>query len=164
MPLAKNHGPGEWRANRKYFEIAGNYLSKRFLTPMVNVSRGIASLPNVFTAHQVQTTPERLPGNTDKEVGRGQSVQDLERRIRVRQVLEHLAADHQMRRVLFRLEVIDTCDLPIDLTILDLLLGSGNIDYLGREIAGLDRDFIPAKDSGQVALPAADLVYTFRLN
>jgi hypothetical protein len=73
-------------------------------------------------------------------------------------VLEHLAAHHQLRRVPFRVELLDRDRLELDRDAGGVPAAAGLLEHLGEGVAGADAQPPARQPDRQLALAAADLV------
>jgi hypothetical protein len=67
----------------------------------------VAQVSPVATTHHVQCAPERLAGHADDQVRLRQAGKQSERARRVCEVLQHLAAHHQLGAIPRRAQVVE---------------------------------------------------------
>src|SRR5690606_25651997 len=122
------------------------------LRPTLDVLGMVAEVSQILAPGQVRELEPRLPGNREQSVGSGEGCESLEGRPGILQMLEHLAADHQIEAPPPGFEGLEGAhrELPLraaSLRPLDRLRG----DVHSREA---DPRQVIEEVAGEVALPA----------
>src|SRR5215211_4309274 len=111
---AERHRPGQGAQHLDYLEASGEKPHESSPRPVIEMPGRVTEVADVREARQVECPPQRLAWHARDQPGAGEAREHVERALGVLQVLEHLAAQHELGRIPVGIEALDRGRLELD--------------------------------------------------